>query len=227
MGSLRWVRFIIFVNPKVPQSINMSDLEKSLLFLSPELREKVVASSQVMEIPKGTEILREGQYVKVIPIVLEGLVKVFSNFNEKDLLLYYIQPKESCVMSFASSLKNDPSKVYAITEEDSKILLMPVDKVIKWIDQFPSINQLFYQQYNLRYSELLETINQVLFNKMDKRLLDFLLEKKKVTQQNPIKISHRQIANELGTAREVISRVMKKLENDGKIKQHSQSIEIH
>ena len=205
----------------------MSDLEKSLSFLSPELREKVLASSQVMEIPKGTEILREGQYVKVIPIVLDGLVKVFSNFNEKDLLLYYIQPKESCVMSFASSLKNDPSKVYAITEEDSKILLMPVDKVIKWIDQFPSINQLFYQQYNLRYSELLETINHVLFNKMDKRLLDFLLEKKKVTQQNPLKISHRQIANELGTAREVISRVMKKLENEGKIKQHSQSIEIY
>ena len=185
-----------------------------------------MASSQVMEIPKGTEILREGQYVKVIPIVLEGLVKVFSNFNEKDLLLYYIQPKESCVMSFASSLKNDPSKVYAITEEDSKILLMPVDKVIKWIDQFPSINQLFYQQYNLRYSELLETINHVLFNKMDKRLYNFLLEKKKVTQQNPVKISHRQIANELGTAREVVSRVMKKLENEGKIKQHSQSIEI-
>lgn len=205
----------------------MSDLEKSLSFLGSELRTKVVASSQVMEIPKGTEILREGQYVKVIPIVLEGLVKVFSNFNEKDLLLYYIQPNESCVMSFASSLKNDPSKVYAITEEDSKILLMPVDKVIKWIDQFPSINQLFYQQYNLRYSELLETINHVLFNKMDKRLLDFLLEKKKVTQQNPIKISHRQIANELGTAREVISRVMKKLENEGKIKQHSQSIEIY
>lgn len=204
----------------------MTDLEKSLSFLSPELREKVVASSQVMDIPKGTEILREGQYVKVIPIVLEGLVKVFSNFNEKDLLLYYIQPNESCVMSFASSLKNDPSKVYAITEEDSKILLMPVDKVIKWIDQFPSINQLFYQQYNLRYSELLETINHVLFNKMDKRLFDFLVEKKKVTQQNPIKISHRQIANELGTAREVISRVMKKLENEGKLKQHSNSIEL-
>lgn len=204
----------------------MTNLEKSLSFLSPELREKVVSSSQVMDIPKGTEILREGQYVKVIPIVLEGLVKVFSNFNEKDLLLYYIQPNESCVMSFASSLKNDPSKVYAITEEDSKILLMPVDKVIKWIDQFPSINQLFYQQYNLRYSELLETINHVLFNKMDKRLFDFLIEKKKVTQQNPIKISHRQIANELGTAREVISRVMKKLENEGKLKQHSNSIEI-
>ncbi len=204
----------------------MTDLEKSLSFLSPELREKVVESSQVMEIPKGTEILREGQYVKVIPIVLEGLVKVFSNFNEKDLLLYYIQPNESCVMSFASSLKNDPSKVYAITEEDSKILLMPVDKVIKWIDQFPSINQLFYQQYNLRYSELLETINHVLFNKMDKRLYDYLKEKIKVTQQNPIKISHRQIANELGTAREVISRVMKKLEIEGKLKQHSSSIEI-
>lgn len=221
-----WTEFTIFVYTKILQLFIMTDLEKSLSFLSPELREKVMASSQVMEIPKGTEILREGQYVKVIPIVLEGLVKVFSNFNEKDLLLYYIQPKESCVMSFASSLKNEPSKVYAITEEDSKILLMPVDKVIKWIDQFPSINQLFYQQYNLRYSELLETINQVLFNKMDKRLYDFLIEKKKVTQQNPLKISHRQIANELGTAREVISRVMKKLENEGKIKQHSNRIEI-
>ena len=204
----------------------MTEIKKALSFLSPDLVSEILSVSQVRDFPKDTEILKEGQYVKVIPIVIEGLIKVFAGFEEKDLLLYYIKPNESCIMSFASSIKNEPSKVYAVTEEDSKILLLPVDKVPNWIKQFPSINDLFYQQYNLRYSELLDTINHVLFNKMDKRLYDYLKRKIHLTQQNPLKISHRQIAGELGTAREVISRVMKKLENEGKVKQYANSIEI-
>ncbi len=129
-------------------------------------------------------------------------------------------------MSFSASLKTEPSKVNAVTEEDCKLLLLPVDKVSSWISQLPGINQLFYPQYNLRYSELLDAISHVLFNKMDKRLFDYLSEKTRMTKQNPIKISHRQIASERGNAREVISRVMKKLESEGKINQHVQSIEI-
>ena len=204
----------------------MEEIKKALAFLEPDIINEILKESQIMDIPKGTEILREGQYVKVIPIVIAGLIKVFSSFEEKDLLLYYIQPNESCIMSFSASLKNEPSKAYAITEQDSKLLLMPVEKVSSWISQFPGINQLFYQQYNLRYSELLNTISHVLFNKMDKRLFDYLIEKTEMLKQNPIKISHRQIASELGTAREVISRVMKKLESEGKIKQLVQGIEI-
>ena len=204
----------------------MEEIKKALAYLGEEVISEILDSSQVMEIPAGTEILREGQYVKVIPIVVSGLIKVFSSFEDKDLLLYYIQPNESCIMSFSASLKNEPSKVYAITEEDSKLLLMPVDLVSSWIDQFPGINQLFYQQYNQRYTELLDTISHVLFNKMDVRLYDYLNEKTKITKQNPIKISHRIVANELGTAREVISRVMKKLEAEGKVKQHTNGIEI-
>jgi CRP/FNR family transcriptional regulator len=204
----------------------MEEVKKALAFLEPDIITQILSESQIMNISKGTEILREGQYVKVIPIVIEGLIKVFSSFEEKDLLLYYIQPKESCIMSFSASLKNEPSKVYAVTEEDCKLLLMPVDKVSSWISQFPGINQLFYQQYNQRYSELLDTISHVLFNKMDKRLFDYLVEKTRMTKQNPLKISHRQIASELGTAREVISRVMKKLEAEGKLKQINQGIEI-
>ena len=204
----------------------MTEIKKALSFLSPDLVSEILSVSQVRDFPKDTEILKEGQYVKVIPIVIEGLIKVFAGFEEKELLLYYIKPNESCIMSFASSIRNEPSKVFAVTEEDSKILLLPVDKVPNWIKQFPSINDLFYQQYNLRYSELLDTINHVLFNKMDKRLYDYLKKKIKLTKQNPIKISHRQIAGELGTAREVISRVMKKLEIEGKVKQYANSIEI-
>ncbi|MEO9484453.1 MAG: Crp/Fnr family transcriptional regulator [Ekhidna sp.] len=204
----------------------MNEIHQSLPFLAPELLKKIEESAVVKEIPKDTEILREGQFVKVIPIVLSGLVKVYSRFKGKELLLYYIRPNEGCIMSFAASFKNDPSKVHAVTEEDSRILLLPVDEVASWIQQFPSINTLFYQQYNLRYSELLDTISHVIFDKMDTRLMDYLTEKSSLTKQNPIKLSHRQIANELGTAREVISRVMKKLEIEGKVLQHSNTIEI-
>jgi CRP/FNR family transcriptional regulator len=203
-----------------------TQISKTLSYLGPKLVEEIIAESSTMEIPKNTEILREGQYVKVIPIVLEGLIKVFSRHQDRELLLYYIKPNESCVMSFAASLRNEPSKIFAITEENTTALLLPVDKVAGWTKQFPDINTLFFQQYNLRYSELLDTINHVLFDKMDKRLYDYLVEKVDLTAKNPLKISHRQIANELGTAREVISRVMKKLETEGKVKQHSSSIEI-
>ena len=204
----------------------MDEIQKSLSFLSPDLIQKIKVSSTVKDIPRDTEILREGQYIKVIPIVLEGLIRVFSRFGDKELLLYYIKPQESCIMSFASSLKNDPSRIYATTEEDSRVLLIPVDEIPAWINQFPSFNTLFYQQYNLRYSELLNTISHVIFDKMDKRLYDYLIEKSELTKQNPVKISHRQIASELGTAREVISRVMKKLETEGKVRQLSNAIEI-
>lgn len=201
-------------------------ISEALIHLNPDLVSEIISSAITKEIPKGIEILREGQFVKVIPIVLDGLITVFTRHEEKELLLYYIRPKESCIMSFAASLKNEPSKVFAVTEEDSTVLLLPVDKVATWTKQFPDINTLFFQQYNIRYSELLDTIHHLLFNKMDKRLLDYLIEKVRLTNNNPLKISHRQIANELGTAREVISRTMKKLETEKLVKQHSNSIEI-
>jgi CRP/FNR family transcriptional regulator len=204
----------------------MTKMNHLLSYLSPALAEAIEAVSPIKDIAKDTVILQEGQYVKVIPIVLEGLIKVFSRFEDRELLLYYIRPHESCIMSFAASLKNEPSKIIAVTEEDTRVMLLPVDQVAGWIKQFPDFNTLFYQQYNLRYSELLDTISHVLFNKMDQRLYNYLLEKLKVIRQNPLRISHRQIAGELGTAREVISRVMKKLESEGKVIQHPNSIEI-
>jgi CRP/FNR family transcriptional regulator len=204
----------------------MTDIEKKISFLNANLVKEILEFSDVREFPKGTEILRENQYVKVLPIVLEGLVKVFSRFEERELLLYYIQPSQSCVMSFSACLKNQPSRVFAMTEEDSKILLIPVQKVPDWLKSFPSFNDLFYQQYDLRYAELLDTIQHIILNKMDKRLYDHLIEKTKLTNQDFFKISHSQIASELGTVREVISRVMKKLETEGKVKQMGNGIKI-
>lgn len=194
--------------------------------LEAKLVTEIMEFAQTAEIPKDTEILREGQFVKVIPLVISGLLKVFTRFEEKELLLYYIKTDESCIMSFASGIKDQPSKIYATTEEDSKLLLLPVSKVKEWIKHYPNFNNLFFQQYNLRYTDLIETVSNVIFNKTDRRIYDYLKEKSELTGNNPLKISHRQIAAELGTAREVVSRLIKKLENEGKVKQHSNNIEI-
>ncbi len=203
------------------------EIEKNMLsFLKPDLVSKILSESTIKEFPKGTELLREQQYVKVLPIVINGLVKVYSRFDEKELLLYYIEPDQSCVMTFYAALKNTPSKVFAITEEASKVILIPVHLLPNWLKEYPDFNELFYNQFNLRYSELLDTIGHLLLDKMDKRLYDHLKKKLELTSGNAIIMSHNQIANELGTAREVITRVLKKLENDGKVIQNGGEIRI-
>ena len=204
----------------------MEIIKQQLSFLNSSLVQELLEHSTISDFPKGTQILRDEQYVKVLPIVLNGLVKVFSKFEEKELLLYYIQPKQSCVMSFSAALKNTPSKVFAITEEDSNILLIPTDKLPKWLIEFPDLNTLFYNQYDLRYSDLLDTIQHILIDKMDKRLFEYLKHKAVLTNNKSIKLTHGQIANELGTAREVISRVLKKLERENKVKQDTSGIII-
>ncbi|MCG2588941.1 Crp/Fnr family transcriptional regulator [Rhodohalobacter sulfatireducens] len=206
--------------------VNKQKLLQVFPHLNSELILEIEDNALKKDIPKGTEILREGQYVSVVPIVMDGLIKVFKQYEERDLLLYYIKPNESCIMSFAAGLKNEPSNVFAQTEEDTTALLLPVKKIFSWIKEYPELNSLFFQQYNIRYSELLETIQHVLFNKMDQRLYDYLREKIDLLNKNPLKISHRQIASDLGTAREVVSRVMKKLEQEGKVKQQANGIEI-
>lgn len=197
-----------------------------LSFLPKELQDKILVESTIQQFPKGVQILKEQGYVKFLPIVLEGLVKVNSSFKDKELLLYYIEPAQSCVMSFYAALQNTPSKIFAETEEDSTILLLPVRYLPNWLKEYPKFNEFFYGQFNLRYSEFLDTISHLLIDKMDKRLFDHLKRKAVLTNSNSIKISHVTLANELGTAREVVSRVMKKLEIEGKVAQNSGEINI-
>jgi len=204
----------------------LEDLNKILPNLNSKLKQEICDFSILKGLPKNTEILREGQYIKAIPLVISGLIKVYTRYEDRELLLYYIRPKESCTMSFAASINDEPSKVFAETEENTKVLLLPISKIPQWVNQFPDMNNLFFKQYGLRYAELLDTIHHILFNKLDVRLYKYLKEKVLLTKKNPLVLSHRQIANELGTAREVISRIMKKLELEGKVKQHSNSVEV-
>lgn len=205
---------------------NSTNWQTRLHFLGTALLNELEQHAVLQSFPANTTLVREGQYVKLIPVVLQGANKVFSSFEEKDLLLYYIQASESCIMSFAACQYNQPSRIMAITEEDSEVLLLPADKVQRWVKEYPSLNQLFFQQYNQRYAELIDTINHLLFNRLDERVYQYLLEKSRVKNETQLNIRHRQIAQELGTAREVVTRVMKRLEQEGRIQQQDGLIKI-
>lgn len=204
----------------------MKSLKEYLYYLPIEFVKELEQYGIVKNFTADTEILREGQYVKLIPLVLEGSVKVFTRHEDKELLLYYIESGESCIMSFNAGLKNSPSKVFAIAEENTVMLLLPTDKLSQWVKTFPSLNDLFYSLYDQRYASLLDTINHLLYNRLDQRLYNYLQETSKQKNSKILNIRHRQIAAELGTVREVISRVMKKLENEGKVRQLPNGIEI-
>jgi len=202
------------------------ELKTILPFLEPALIQEILLVGVIQEIAANQVILQENTFVKMIPIVLEGLVKAYISNDEKDLLLYYIKPSESCIMSFAAGINNEKSKLNAVTIEKSTVLLLPSEKVRSWVKQYPNFNQIFYNQYNLRYDDLLDTIKQLIFKKLDLRLYDYLKEKSDLHQSSTIEITHQQIANELGTAREVISRVLKKLEKEDKITLLNKKIKV-
>ncbi|MCX2720332.1 Crp/Fnr family transcriptional regulator [Lentiprolixibacter aurantiacus] len=192
----------------------------------PKLFRKMQEVGIRKSISEGTEILREGQFVKVIPLVQSGLIKVFTRHEDRELLLYYIRPYESCIMSFSAGINNEPSEVFAVTEEDTEVLLIPVSEVQNLVKDNPNGNHFFFQQYKARYAELLDTIHHVLFSKIDARLYKHLKDKAGLKGENPLRISHQQLASELGTVREVISRVMKKLEGEGLVRQIGNTIQV-
>lgn len=199
-------------------------IRKNFQLLKPELAQKIAAMAEEVTLPPGKEILKEGQYIKVIPLVIEGLIKVSTRYEDKELLLYYIQPGESCIMSFSASLKNSPSKIFATTEEITRALLIPADQTEQLSWQYPGFNQLFFHLYNLRYIDLLDTINHLIYDTLDSRIYKYLLDKQKFTGKSILQLTHRQIASELGTAREVITRLLKKLEKENKLELKKEGI---
>lgn len=201
-------------------------LHSKLSFLESDLIDQIEARCDIVRFDAGTVLVRTGQYVKVVPIVLNGLIKVMTQHEEKEYLLYYIKPSESCVMSLTAGVKRSQSLIEAITETDTEVLLIPADMIQKWMDTYPKFNKLFYQQYEDRYTDMIQTVHHLLFDRLDTRIFLYLQGKSNTLNQNPIKVSHRQIAQDLGTAREVVTRVMKQLERDGKVRPHHEAIEI-
>lgn len=207
-------------------SIALETIQQHLPNIGHELQQAIAQAGIWKEFPARQEILEEGQPVKMIPVVVSGLLKVFTRFEEKELLLYYIQPRESCVMSFLAGLKNQPSKIYAVTEEATQVILLPAQQMESWTRHYPQLNTLFYDLYSQRYSELIDTLQQLIFQSLDGRLYDYLREQSRLKNTRILDLRHRAIALDLGTSREVITRVLKRLEKEKKVRQTDAGIEI-
>lgn len=191
-----------------------SRLKEKYPFFPPALVKEIMAYGMLAKVESGKELLKEGQYVKVLPLVLEGTLRVYIKSNDREFLLYYIEPQGSCVMSFSSILTDSPSKVFATVEKDGEVLLLPVGKILEWSRAYPGFNQLFFSQYQHRYNDLIFSIEQILFGNLEERLLAYLEKRIALNQGNSVQITHREMARDLGSSREVISRLLKKLENE-------------
>lgn len=180
---------------------------------SPELREKLYEYSIVKNYREGDVILNENANIRAIPIVSNGSIRVIRTDEDgREILLYYIKAGESCIMSFLGGMHHETSKVKAEVEEDAEILFLPIDKVTLLIKEYPEWLDYIFRLYHKRFEELLEVINAVTFKKVDERLLLLLKKKSELTNSKTITVTHEQLANELGTARVVVSRLLKQLE---------------
>ena len=197
----------------------MENITESLEFKSsPALREKLISYGTTKKFNAGAVILNENAYIRSIPIVLSGSIRVMRNDDEgKEILLYYIKSGESCIMSFLGGIHQDTSKVRAVAEDETEILFVPVDKVITLIREHDDWLDFIFRLYHKRFEELLEVVNAVAFKKIDERLILLLQKKVELSKSKTITVTHEQLANELGTARVVVSRLLKQLEVDGRV----------
>jgi len=184
----------------------------------PGLVEELATRARLVNAKAGELIIKPGKISKTIPIILSGIVKV-SRVEEdgRELFLYHINPDESCAMTFTCCMQDQPSEIRAEAEDDVEMLLIPSEAMSEWLVKYPSWKDFVMKTIRNRFNELLKTIDLIAFQNLDQRLIVYLREKARASGSNLINLSHEQIATELATARVVISRLLKKLERDGKI----------
>jgi CRP/FNR family transcriptional regulator len=201
-------------------SVNNMELDNIIEFKSsPKIKEALSAYGIPKHFKEGEVILAEDAYIKAIPIVTSGSIRVMRTDEDgREILLYYIRVGESCIMSFLGGIHNDTSKVKAIAEEDSEVLFIPIDKIGSLINEYPEWLDYIFRLYHQRFEELLEVVNAVAFKKLDERLLDFIKKKCELTKSHTLYVTHEQLAGELGTARVVVSRLLKRMEEEGLVK---------
>ncbi len=198
-------------------SNNSHDLFSLLPFFSePGFREELLMCG-VSTFKKGDTIVREGQYVKFLPIVLTGSIRVFQKKEDREILLYYVRAKETCTMSLAAAYFNNKSSSHGIVMEDTDVLIFPAGLITQWQLKYPSWNKFVMEMFRVRYDQLIHSFEALAFDHIPDRVMDFLLKKSQADDTKRVAISHQQLAYELGTTRVVISRILKQFEHEKKI----------
>ncbi len=176
---------------------------------------------------EGDIIMDYGKYIRMMPIVVSGTIKVFrKDEREKEILLYYLSSNESCSMAYSCCVEAKKSEVKAIAEDAVELIAIPNVKLDEWLCKYPSWKNYIMRSFNERFLELLKSIESIAFHKLDERLIAYLKEKQRLSGSSVIKASHNVIADELATSRVVVSRLLKQLENDGRILLYRNEIKL-
>ncbi len=194
--------------------------------LEPELLQQLTDKAILKEVNEGETIISTGQYIRSTMLLLDGLIKVYREDDEgNEFLMYYLEPGEACALSILCAAQQEKSEIMAKAVKDSTLMLVPVEQTEMWMNEYKSWYRFVVGTYRSRFEELLQTLDSIAFKSLDERLLFYL--KRHLDISGPrIELSHQQIAEELNSSREVISRLLKKLEQRGLVTLHRNVIEI-
>lgn len=205
----------------------METLQQFNMLFGQELTDEIYDNAQSLAVPAGGTIIDYGQTIRLIPIITKGTVKVIREDDEgRELLLYYISANETCAMTFTCCMEHAQSEIKAIAEDDVELLAIPVSLMDSWIVKYPSWKNFVMRTMKTRMNELLHTIDHIAFQKLDERLIEYLKARSTAIGSTLLNLSHQDIANDLASSRVVISRLLKKLENDKKVLLYRNQIKL-
>ncbi|MDG1571550.1 Crp/Fnr family transcriptional regulator [Robiginitalea sp. M366] len=179
------------------------------------------------EVQAGHKLMEIGEYIKGMPLLISGVIKVLREDSDGDeLLLYYLEQGDTCSMTMSCCMGQTRSEIRAIAETDARLIMIPIRKMEEWTAKYRSWRNFVFDSYNSRLNEMLQTIDSIAFMNMDERLEKYLKEKARVNDEHIIRNTHQEIAYDLHSSRVVISRLLKKMEQLGKIELHRNYIKI-
>ncbi len=191
------------------------------------LRERIADVASLKSFKANDELLRSGQYLKSIMLLTNGIVKLSTEGEEgEEFFMYYIEPGEACALSFICAARDKRSDISGIAMEDTEAILIPIEHMDELMTKYKSWYYFVLDSYRTRFKELLDVIQSVAFQSMDERLEYYLVKQKASLGSSHIHFTHEQIARDLNSSRVVISRLLKQMENNGKVKLSRNGIDL-
>lgn len=198
--------------------ISKDILEPFSYLFDDEILDNISKVADTKTFKKNDIIIDIGQELKYVPLLIRGNIKVLREDNEgSELLLYVLESGDTCAMSLTCCMAKSVSKIRAIADEDTTVIMIPIDEMRNWFDTNDSWRSFILQSYQIRFDEMLETIDTLAFMKMDERLFKYLTDKVKLSASTDLEITHQEIAEDLHTSRVVVSRLLKQLEKQERI----------
>lgn len=192
-----------------------------------ELLKEILSVAKFVHFREGDVLIDHGNYIKTMPLLIQGVIKIMrEDLDKGELLLYFLERGDTCSMTLNCCMGDKKSEIRAIGETDGTVAMIPISKMEEWMGKYRSWRAFVMESYNIRFNEMLSAIDHIAFMKMDERLYNYLLDKKKITGSSIISQTHQEIASNLNSSRVVISRLLKVLENEGFVKLNRNSIEL-